>query len=103
MTVSRATYISRALAFAGLETWPAEADRRYPAIELDDRLLSCVDRVLFSTEPFPFAERHLAEFAERHPGHAGKAMLIDGQMVSWYGSRAIEALGELARFRRGLG
>lgn len=102
MTVSRETYIARSLSFAGLDTWPAVADRRYPTVELDHDLLRSVHHVLFSTEPFPFTERHLAEFGERHPEHAGKATLIDGQMVSWYGSRAIEALGELARFRRTL-
>jgi hypothetical protein len=73
---------------------------RYPTIALDDALLAEADLVLFSTEPFPFTHRYLAEFALAHPAHAGKAMLIDAEMTSWYGCRAIAGLrylGDLAQ------
>jgi ABC-type Fe3+-hydroxamate transport system substrate-binding protein len=98
MTVAGDTYIARMLALVGLHTIPATADRRYPAIELTPDLLQQVELVLFSTEPFPFKERHLAEFRACHPAHAGKEAIIDAQMVSWYGSRAVHGLGYLTAF-----
>jgi ABC-type Fe3+-hydroxamate transport system substrate-binding protein len=98
MTVARDTYVSRMLASVGLRTLPAACDRRYPTVELTEDVLRAVELVLFSTEPFPFKERHLAEFRARHPPHANKAAAIDAQMVSWYGSRAVRGLTYLAEF-----
>ncbi len=98
MTVARDTYISRMLAQAGLLSLPETTDRRYPTVELDEPLLSACEQVLFATEPFPFEERHLDQFRARRPAHASKARLINGEMVSWYGSRAIAGLEYLADF-----
>lgn len=98
MTVARDTYISRMLASAALITYPKAADRRYPVIDLTESLLTEVDQVLFATEPFPFQEKHLQEFAKQFPAHADKARLIDAELVSWYGSRAIAGLSYLTRF-----
>ena len=100
MTVSADTYVARMLALAGWHTEPAMADRRYPEVALDESMLARVDRVLFSSEPFPFTERHLDEFRTAHPRHADKALPIDAEMVSWYGSRAVAGLAYLADFCR---
>ncbi|MBK8210230.1 MAG: ABC transporter substrate-binding protein [Rhodospirillales bacterium] len=100
MTVTRETYVSRMLALAGWHTVPATADRRYPAITLDEPLLTDVDLVLFASEPFPFQPRHIKAFRATHPGHAAKALAIDGEMVSWYGSRAVAGLAYLAALVR---
>lgn len=98
MTVSADTYIAKMLALAGWRTVPAQADRRYPEVVLDEALLAQVDRVLFSSEPFPFTERHLADFRAAHPAHADKALPIDAELVSWYGSRALAGLPYLTEF-----
>ncbi len=107
MTISRDTYISQTLALFGWRTLPAEAlvacspegDKgravRYPEVELAD-FAGRVDRVLLSSEPFHFKERHVAEVAELVPGAA--VSLIDGEMTSWYGSRAIAGLDYLAEY-----
>ena len=81
-----------------LRTLPAASDQRYPTVELKEDVLRAVELVLFSSEPFPFKERHLADFRWRHPLHAKKAVTIDAQMVSWYGTRAIRGLAYLAEF-----
>lgn len=93
MTVSRDTYISRTLQLFGLNTVPVQADRRYP--ELEDPEALDADLVLLSTEPYRFREKHRAglESALNKPVH-----LIDGEMTSWYGSRAIQGLRYLADF-----
>ena len=95
MTVSADTYISRLLAAANWTTLGHDPNQRYPNIELDERRVAEADLILFATEPFPFQERHVAEFIRRFPGAAGKAHLVGGDMLSWYGSRAIPGLDYL--------
>ena len=102
MTVSRDTYIARTLTLVNWETVPERAIARYPEIALDEDLLVGVDVVLASSEPYMFRSRHVAELAAM-PALAGKRVaLIDGEMTSWYGSRAIAGLGYMPRFRREL-
>ena len=99
MTVARSTYISATLAAVGWDSWPSVAEPRYPAFEWDAPWLAEVDRVLLSSEPYRFRERHLAE-VEAAAGRP--ACLVDGEMASWYGSRAAAGLRYLAALRRKL-
>jgi ABC-type Fe3+-hydroxamate transport system substrate-binding protein len=100
MTVSRDTYISRTLALIGWDTLPVTAHARYPEIELDAAVLSQVDHVLLSSEPFRFRERDVASVQKLlPPGTRCAVSLIDGEMTSWYGSRAIQGLRHLAQLR----
>jgi ABC-type Fe3+-hydroxamate transport system substrate-binding protein len=93
MTVSRDTYISRMLALFGLHTLPTRAAQRYP--KLADLGAEPADLILLSSEPYRFRERHVAEVARL----TGKpALLVDGEMTSWYGPRAIAGLAYLREF-----
>lgn len=104
MTVAQDTYIADMLALAKLRTIdPGDGAARYPEFTLGNACLGGVDLVLFSTEPFPFKAKHLDAFATAFPEHAGKARLIDAEMVSWYGSRAVAGLDYIADFGAGLG
>jgi len=98
MTVSRETYISHVLAAAGMDTGDWPSGDRYPTVEWTDPLLAGFDLILFATEPFAFTGDHLRDFAAERPGAAHKLRLIDGQMLSWYGSRAVQALDYLTRW-----
>jgi ABC-type Fe3+-hydroxamate transport system substrate-binding protein len=96
MTVSRDTYVSRMLGLFGLQTLPEAAESRYPKLkdlEVD------AQAILLSTEPFRFGEKHRKELEQqtRLPVH-----LIDGEMTSWYGPRAIAGLRYLADFSRNI-
>jgi len=95
MTVSRDTYVSRMLGLVGLQTLPETAAARYPKLALEEPWLRDVELVLLSSEPYRFQEKHLAEvnIALKKP-----ARLIDAEMTSWYGSRAIQGLRYLAEF-----
>lgn len=97
MTVAPSTYIANTLAHIGWQVVALADDRRYPVVELSDSLLTGVERVLFASEPFPFQERHVEAFRSTFPAHASKAQAVDGAMLSWYGSRAIEAMAYLAQ------
>ncbi len=100
MTVARDTYISRMLALVNWLTVPEAAAARYPEIELSAATLAGVERVLLASEPYRFTARHVAELAAL-PALAGKRVtLIDGEMTSWYGSRAIAGLGYLTGLRQ---
>lgn len=100
MTVSRDTYISRTLALVGWDTVPAETSIRYPELTEFPECLAGVDRVLLSSEPYPFREKHLTELRGALPAGSGcRVALVDGEMVSWYGSRAIQGLPYLLRLR----
>ena len=99
MTVSRDTYIARTLALAQWHTVPAEAATRYPEIDLDAAAREA-DLLLLSTEPFCFTERHADELRVRYPGK--QVALVDGEMTSWYGPRAIAGLAYLSDLRHRL-
>lgn len=102
MTVSRDTYIARTLALVGWESVDTADSSRYPAITLDARRLDDVGRVLLSSEPYRFSERHVAELSSLPALRGIPVSLIDGEMTSWYGSRAIDGLAYLPALRRSL-
>ncbi|MGQ7946862.1 ABC transporter substrate-binding protein [Flavobacterium sp. WC2509] len=64
---------------------------RYPEIELEKMDENGnLDLVLLSSEPFPFKTEDGYEIV-RNLNNA-KAILVDGEMFSWYGSRLMKAL-----------
>ena len=102
MTVARDTYIAATLAEVGWHTLPAveggeTGAARYPTFDWEAPWLADVARVLLSTEPYRFRAEHLPEVESlaRRP-----ALLVDGEMVSWYGSRAAAGLRYLAQLRQ---
>jgi hypothetical protein len=50
--------------------------------------------VILSSEPYRFTGQHV-DALERQIGKPVR--LVDGEMLSWYGSRAIKGLGYLAQ------
>ena len=98
MGVSRDTYIARMLALVGWETLLAESESRYPVLAINRMLLDAADLILFSSEPYRFQPADLETFAHDYDCPLDKLRLIDGEMTSWYGSRAIAGLNYLAQF-----
>ncbi|MFP5461877.1 MAG: helical backbone metal receptor [Gammaproteobacteria bacterium] len=102
MTVGPATYIARMLAEAGMQAVAPESTARYPQVDLDAFGAERFDAVLLSTEPYRFTEEHRRALLA-DPRLAGRPVcLIDGEMTSWYGSRAIDGIEYLRAFRREL-
>jgi ABC-type Fe3+-hydroxamate transport system substrate-binding protein len=89
MTVSRETYIAAMLKLIGWNHWHAEGAARYPRFTWNAELVDAIDEVLLSSEPYRFAQEHVAAL-ERQIGKP--VQLVDGEMLSWYGSRAIQGL-----------
>ncbi|MEJ7807836.1 MAG: helical backbone metal receptor [Telluria sp.] len=91
MSISGDTYIARMLLEIGWRT-PALGTQRYPAFTFDDALLAQIDCVLLSTEPYRFTQVH-ADALEKQIGKP--VYLVDGEMMSWYGSRSLAGLAYL--------
>lgn len=100
MTVARDTYISAMLRLVNWQTLPdvrggATGAARYPSFDLDAAWLAQADRVLLSSEPYRFTQQH-CDALSQDARLAGKRIgLIDGEQVSWYGSRAIDGIAYL--------
>jgi len=95
MTVARDTYISRMLGCVNWLTLPelqggASGAARYPVVRGDEAWLAQVDQVLLSSEPYAFGPAHFAEAQALCP--AATVRLVDGEMLSWYGARAVPGL-----------
>ncbi len=102
MTIAPDTYISQSLSVANLTTCPDQTDKRYPEIDLTSGILDEADAILFSSEPYLFKPDHLKAFAEEYKIPTEKLHIIDGEMTSWYGSRAIDGMRYVAEFAKGL-
>jgi ABC-type Fe3+-hydroxamate transport system substrate-binding protein len=102
MTVARDTYLSAMLARIGWQTWPAERGgvsgaARYPVVQGDEPWLATIDEVLLSSEPYRFTEADAASAGALCPN--ARVRLVDGELLSWYGARAVPGL----RYLRQLG
>lgn len=93
MTVARDTYIAAMLRLVGWQQWQVPGEerqaKRYPQFDWTPALLDAVDIVLLSSEPYRFTESHV-DALEKQIGKPVR--LVDGEMLSWYGSRAIAGL-----------
>jgi ABC-type Fe3+-hydroxamate transport system substrate-binding protein len=107
MTISPPTYIASMLREVGLKavgptTGEAVAmPARYPQFESQDAALWNADAILFSSEPYQFSASDFADTADWALSAVPRS-LIDGEMLSWYGPRAIAGLRYLRKFRHDL-
>jgi Periplasmic binding protein len=110
MSVGADTYIARTLATVGWDCVQPEPKAgaklalnatekipRYPSFLEDNSVWQSVDRILLSSEPYRFEEKHRAELAQIAPD--SPCQMIDGEITSWYGSRAIASMRALAHVR----
>jgi ABC-type Fe3+-hydroxamate transport system substrate-binding protein len=89
MVAGKRTFIDAMLQKCGLvNVFEIE---RYPEIDADVLVRANPDVILLSSEPYPFKEKHIAEFKAMLPGATIK--VVDGEMFSWYGSRLLLAPG----------
>lgn len=96
MTISAQTYIADMLAQIGWQV-VAVGTARYPVFEWSEALIDQTDLILLSSEPYRFTLTH-ADALERQTGKP--VMLVDGEMLSWYGSRSIAGLQYLKQLSK---
>ena len=95
MTVARDTYVSQMLARVNWQTLPeleggAHGAARYPVLDGSEPWLAEVDEVLLASEPYAFGSKDLAAVHALCP-HA-LLRRVDGELLSWYGARAVPGL-----------
>jgi ABC-type Fe3+-hydroxamate transport system substrate-binding protein len=82
------TFIHTMLAECGFTNVFSHLDR-YPEITPGMLKEADPDLILLSSEPYPFSEKHFAEFHETCTD--AEIRLVDGEIFSWYGSRLLKA------------
>ena len=88
MVAANDTFIHSMLETAGFCN--AFADRtRYPEITLNDLQAAQPNLIFLSSEPYPFAQKHVAEFKALCP--TARVLIVDGELFSWYGSRLLRS------------
>ena len=98
MAVSQDTYIARMMAEIGWRVPQLADPARYPRFDWNEQLVGQIDGVLLSTEPYRFTEEH----ADALQKQIGKPVhLVDGEMMSWYGSRSLAGLRYLRQIAEG--
>lgn len=100
MAAGQDTFINEMMQWAGFENVFAGL-QRYPEIGLDSLADAAPEVILLSSEPYPFAEKHLDAIRELCP-HAG-VYLVDGEVFSWYGSRLLQAPAYFQALRERIG
>lgn len=96
MTIRRDTYIAAMLNVGGWDTLPTVASVRFPEFTFAEPWLADIQRVLLPSEPYAFGDRDAVEL---HTLTQRPVIRVDGEMLSWYGSRAIAGLDYLAGLR----
>jgi ABC-type Fe3+-hydroxamate transport system substrate-binding protein len=101
MSLAADTYGSSLLDLLGVGNVFAGSLERYPETTLDEVATLAPNLVLLPTEPYPFAERHVAEIALEVPGVP--TVLVDGRDLFWWGFRTPAAAERLRDALPGLG
>jgi ABC-type Fe3+-hydroxamate transport system substrate-binding protein len=81
------TYITAMMQVAGFNNLVSA--NRYPEITIQQMQALQPQVLLLSSEPFPFAQKHIDELQKDLPNT--KIILVDGEMFSWYGSKLLHA------------
>lgn len=88
-------YISRTLESLGWVN-AYEGGERYPALDIEAMAACHADIILMSSEPYPFRRRDAERLKAQWP-LAPRLARIDGQMLSWFGTRTRVALEQLGK------
>lgn len=90
MVAASHTFIYHLLEQCGFKNvFAGEVFERYPEISPNQLAEANPDVILLSSEPYPFKEKHVAEFQSICKN--AKIVTVDGELFSWYGSRLLYA------------
>jgi ABC-type Fe3+-hydroxamate transport system substrate-binding protein len=81
------TFINSMLKHLGLSNVAGHLPR-YPELTIEEITRLRPDHLLLSSEPYPFKEQDVTEMQALVPG--SKALVVDGEAFSWYGSRLMQ-------------
>ncbi|NOS92042.1 MAG: hypothetical protein HOP30_08980 [Cyclobacteriaceae bacterium] len=87
MAAGKSTFIDSMITKGGWQN--AISLERYPSLTESQIQSINPDIVFLSSEPFPFADKHMEEL--KSILSKSKIILVDGEMFSWYGNRMLQA------------
>ena len=88
MVAGAGTFIDEMLRQAGFRNVFGHLSR-YPEVTPEQLAAIAPPQLLLSSEPYPFGEKHVAEFRALCPG--AEIRIVDGELFSWYGSRLLRS------------
>jgi ABC-type Fe3+-hydroxamate transport system substrate-binding protein len=94
MTMTTGTYGSSLLSVLGWKNALAGVNDRYVEATLEELAGCAPELVLLPDEPYPFADRHVAEVDAAFP--TARVAVVDGQDLFWWGIRTPDALVRLS-------
>jgi len=103
MVAGDKTYISEMLKLVGFQNLiltSNELNKRYPILNETDPILKTCKILFFSTEPYPFKKRHIDEYLQKANLENVHYLIADGQNLSWYGTRTLNALSYLISLKQ---
>ncbi|WP_223649276.1 helical backbone metal receptor [Hymenobacter psoromatis] len=86
MVAASGTFIDDMLRRAGFRNAFAHVGR-YPEVTSEQLAKASPAHIFLSSEPYPFGEKHVAEFQEICP--TAKIQVVNGELFSWYGTRLL--------------
>jgi ABC-type Fe3+-hydroxamate transport system substrate-binding protein len=86
MVAGKGTFIDEIMQIGRFEN--CTTDSRYPTLTETQIQELQPETILLSSEPFPFKDKHIAEFQQLCPNT--KIQIVDGELFSWYGSRLLK-------------
>jgi ABC-type Fe3+-hydroxamate transport system substrate-binding protein len=95
MTSGPGTYAHDLLVVCGGRSVCGAGEGRYFPVELESVAAGMPELILLPDEPYPFSDRHKAEFEGFRTGPDGSAPAVhcvDGKALTWYGPRSAGAL-----------
>jgi ABC-type Fe3+-hydroxamate transport system substrate-binding protein len=99
MTVGHDTYIHSVLSHWNFENVYGD-QLRYPSTTLHELALKKPKVIFLSSEPYPFKEKHIKEVGD--VCSSSNIVLVNGEWLSWYGSRMLKSFRKLNLLRRSL-
>lgn len=100
MTLNDDTFIAGLLSLPGGQNVFGARDSRYPTITADELHDADPLLVLLPNEPFPFQGKHADELASLSRLPRERFRLVDGEMLSWHGSRTPRGIDYAERVLR---
>ena len=97
MVAGSDTFVDALLSLAGGRNVFGNSDQRYPAVTTEELVSSAPDVVLLATEPFPFQHQHIEELGVLTGWSEDRFKIVDGQDLSWHGSRTPRGIDYAAK------
>lgn len=92
MTIGPRTYMADLVTLAGGRILFDAVAKKYFETTIEEVRAQAPEGVLLPTEPYRFAMKHRAEFAQMLDLSIDRVRLVDGQAFTWFGTRTLEGL-----------